>query len=843
MSFTRDLAHEITERSWTDEARLLVDGVTDYAIFVVDPAGTVVSWNAGAERLMGYRGEEIVGQHFSRFFPAEDIERGEPARALSLAAAAGRYEEDGWRVRKDGSRFWVNTVTTPLHDERGRLLGFSRITRDRTEHKRDDDRLRAVGEVTQAILEGRDGEEVLCLIARRARELVGAALAAVATPEPGTGALVVRAADGAWAEALRGQQAPASRLGGDVLRTGRPLNLADVSVVEPVGRPGSWVAELGPVLYLPLMAHGVALGTIVVVNRKGDRIFTEADLQLVDRFAGPAAVALEYARTVGDRKRAQDRLEALAQVTQAILEGRETDEVLQLIAHQARKLAGASLATVATPDSPGDAFVVRAADGRRAEALLGMRFAAGGSIADEVFRTRRPVRVPDAAREPRAAQLTGVRGEFGPALFVPLAAGGRPTGTILVANPVAGNPLSDEDVQLVELFAAQAAVALEQARIREKLQRLVTTTNIAVDKPVEETLDALARSVVEATDTVACSVYLLDEDGGLRAAQSCGLPGGFVAAMDAGARAGACLPAWDAIKSKTSVILEGAVKRLRSDPLFLAAHDLLDSVAWDTIVSLPLIHRGKVLGALSCYYPQGHPPNETEVAFLKVVADQAASAVESARLFAAAQDKVALEERQHLARELHDSVSQALYGIALGARTAKDLLARDPAGVAKPLDYVLQLAEAGLAEMRALIFELRPESLEKEGLAMALEKHAAALRARHGITVDTTLDVEPVAPLALKQAVYRIAQEALQNTAKHAGARRVELRLERRGPQLVLEITDDGAGFDPAGAFPGHLGLRSMQERAVKLGGKLEVASALRKGTRIRATIPIEPAG
>jgi signal transduction histidine kinase len=120
-----------------------------------------------------------------------------------------------------------------------------------------------------------------------------------------------------------------------------------------------------------------------------------------------------------------------------------------------------------------------------------------------------------------------------------------------------------------------------------------------------------------------------------------------------------------------------------------------------------------------------------------------------------------LEERQRLARELHDSVSQALYGIALGARTARKRLDSDPSNLAEPLDYVLTLAEAGLTEMRALIFELRPDSIETEGLVAALGRQVAATRARYGVAVNAELADEPEVPVATKEALYRIAQEAM----------------------------------------------------------------------------------
>ena len=240
------------------------------------------------------------------------------------------------------------------------------------------------------------------------------------------------------------------------------------------------------------------------------------------------------------------------------------------------------------------------------------------------------------------------------------------------------------------------------------------------------------------------------------------------------------------------------------------------------------------------YYLPGREPTEDERVFLGAVADQIAIAVENARLFAAAQEMAALEERQHLARELHDSVSQALYGIALGARTAHAWLDREgpPERVAEWLDYVLSLAEAGLTEMRALIFELRPESLETEGLIAALEKQAAALGARHEIPVHTTLGEEPDLPPETKEALYRIAQEALHNTVKHARASRADLKLESDARGIALEVSDDGAGFDPSEDFSGHLGLKSMRERAARLGGTLRVESAYGEGTSIHVRIP-----
>ena len=121
--------------------RLLVDSVKDYAIVMLDPTGRIASWNSGAERIKGWRGEEIIGKNFSCFYPPEAIQRGLPEHELGIAAREGRFEDEGWRVRKDGSRFWANVIISALRDKEGGLLGFGKVTRDLSERKKTEERL------------------------------------------------------------------------------------------------------------------------------------------------------------------------------------------------------------------------------------------------------------------------------------------------------------------------------------------------------------------------------------------------------------------------------------------------------------------------------------------------------------------------------------------------------------------------------------------------------------------------------------------------------------------------------------------------------------------------------
>jgi len=214
---------------------------------------------------------------------------------------------------------------------------------------------------------------------------------------------------------------------------------------------------------------------------------------------------------------------------------------------------------------------------------------------------------------------------------------------------------------------------------------------------------------------------------------------------------------------------------------------------------------------------------------------------EAAPLVAAAIHQAVLEERQRIARDLHDSVIQSLYSVTLHAEAATRLLAAgDLATVAAYLHQLQGTAQEALDEMRLLVFELRPLALEQEGLVAALQARLNAVEGRANLETHLTAEEIGRLPNFVEQAFYRIAQEALNNGLKHARARHIRVYLRQRQGSVILEIHDDGVGFDLATSREtGGLGLRGIAERVAQLGGTLSLQSAPGAGTQLRVEIPI----
>jgi signal transduction histidine kinase len=259
-----------------------------------------------------------------------------------------------------------------------------------------------------------------------------------------------------------------------------------------------------------------------------------------------------------------------------------------------------------------------------------------------------------------------------------------------------------------------------------------------------------------------------------------------------------------------------------------------------SFLGVPIVSRTGVIGAFYLTEKEGADDfGAADQRLIEMLAAHAAIAIENARLYEQSRELSIAEERNRLARELHDSVTQKLFSLVLSAEAAATLLDRDGAEARAELERLQELAREAMDELRTLVFELRPPAVDSEGLATALRKHVDVLRRAYRREIGLELIGTPSGAPRVERDVLRIAQEALQNALRHAGAERVELRLDARNGRLVMSVTDDGVGFDPAAPElrSRRLGLTSMEERAEAIGGALSIESTPGAGTTVRLEV------
>jgi signal transduction histidine kinase len=252
-------------------------------------------------------------------------------------------------------------------------------------------------------------------------------------------------------------------------------------------------------------------------------------------------------------------------------------------------------------------------------------------------------------------------------------------------------------------------------------------------------------------------------------------------------------------------------------------------------ISVPLMVQGRLLGGMVLGSRAERSMSDEELSLLAAIGQEVGMAVENARLYDRAQQMAAMEERNRLAQELHDSVTQSLYSLTLYAEAAARMLeAGQSEEAARHLRELGDTAREALQEMRLLIFELKPLALEKAELAEAIRARLDAVESRVGLKVNLRVTGDAVIDNPLKLELYHLACEALNNVLKHAGARSVSVLLTLSPDNLVLEVNDDGKGFDlQAGRASGGLGLAGMEQRAHRVGGELCLQSAPGRGTKV----------
>jgi signal transduction histidine kinase len=263
-----------------------------------------------------------------------------------------------------------------------------------------------------------------------------------------------------------------------------------------------------------------------------------------------------------------------------------------------------------------------------------------------------------------------------------------------------------------------------------------------------------------------------------------------------------------------------------------------------SFLGVPIAADGEAIGAFYLTDKEGADEfTADDQELIELLASHAAIAVTNARLHERSRELSILDERNRLALDLHDVLSQKLFALALAAESADALLDDDPEGARAQLERLRRLSQEALEELRYVILELRPPELERDGLATTLRKHVEVLRRVQEGEPELELEVdgEPPRDGDRDRELLRIAQEALQNALRHADAHRVVLRLAAVDGRLVLEVADDGIGFDPDAAMlrARRLGLTSMEQRARRVGGVLRIDSSAAAGTTVRLEAPL----
>jgi signal transduction histidine kinase len=368
-------------------------------------------------------------------------------------------------------------------------------------------------------------------------------------------------------------------------------------------------------------------------------------------------------------------------------------------------------------------------------------------------------------------------------------------------------------------------------------------------------LDALATQVLRDGALAAVQVVTLDAGGRqLRIMGSAGFghwPDFFDRLMEC-RRRGAALRMLDAFQQAEPVLVASRWSIIRDDPAWAPLRDYLSERDWDSFASIPLIARGQPVGVLNAFFAPNEQMTPPRVEFLVAMADQAAIAIDYATLLREERDVARREERQRLARDLHDSIVQQVFSIGMQAKSLEVTAGR---GGAVPAAAVLRIAaEVGelsrtvLADLRAMVHELQPSSSAVLG---GLEGAVRALAESTGNRTGLNVYVEASQGLGrwvgeeLAEDVYRIIAEALHNVVRHADAGKVIIRLELNSQHLKVTVTDDGQGMPaaaaaggPRGAAGGY-GLTTMRERAERWGGTMQVGRGNGCGTRVRVTVPL----
>jgi signal transduction histidine kinase len=357
---------------------------------------------------------------------------------------------------------------------------------------------------------------------------------------------------------------------------------------------------------------------------------------------------------------------------------------------------------------------------------------------------------------------------------------------------------------------------------------------IAAERSVESILQRLVEAARELVDAEYAAVGVPDGEGGFAQFLTAGMSNELIESLGPLPRTHGLLGAM--LEAPEPYRIDDVQRDPRFRGWWPSGHPDMRS-----FLGVPIVARGGIVGAFYLTEKLGAGGFSAEdQELIQTFAAHAAVAIQNARLYERSRELSIVEERNRLARELHDAVTQRLFALRLTGEAAAGLLDRDPAAARAQLERLHELTDDAIDELRAVILALRPATIESEGLAATLAGQVDLLRRAYGRAIGLEVAGKPDLPMAAATDVLRIAQEALQNALRHSGAERLAVRLDAGDGRVVLSVADDGRGFDSAAPAlrSRRLGLTSMEERARAIGGTLEISSEPGGGTTVRLEVP-----
>jgi PAS domain S-box-containing protein len=374
----------------------------------------------------------------------------------------------------------------------------------------------------------------------------------------------------------------------------------------------------------------------------------------------------------------------------------------------------------------------------------------------------------------------------------------------------------------------------QRNRELELLNRSARVFTSSLD--LSQVLAGVLEEVRSALEVATCSVWLIDrETNEARCRQAVG-PGATIT-RSWRLPPGVGLVGHVALSGESLIVPDAEI-----DERCFKEIGQLTGVRLRSILSVPIRAKGEVIGVIQVVDTEPDRFNSTHLWLVEALASSAAIAIENACLHAQVRQLAAERERHRLARELHDTVTQSLYGIGMVAQTSLKLLDQEGSGspVRGLVEQIRTASRIALAEMREQLYDLHPSALAEKGLVEALLQHCDVLSSRYSLSIEITGDSELSLSMSQRETLYYIAREALWNVVKHAGATRADVLVTREDDRVVLSVVDDGNGFDPACLeLEETIGLRNMEERAGLIGGTFQLQSDPKRGTRVTVRIPV----